>query len=59
MDWWFFAAFSSGIAWDRGSMYNIHMNNKTNNIFRFKVKRPRQTFIQLDKEAETDKEEGS
>ena len=34
------------------------MNNKTTNIFRFKVKRPKQPSIHIDK-AETDKEEGS
>jgi len=35
------------------------MNNKTNNMFRFKVKKPRQTCIQLDKQVESDKEDAT
>lgn len=34
------------------------MNNKTTNIFRFKVKKPRQSSLHIDK-ADIDKEEGS
>ena len=34
------------------------MNNKTTNIFRFKVKKPKQLSIHIDK-AENDKEEAS
>jgi len=34
------------------------MNNKTTNIFRFKVKKPKQPSLLIDK-AESDKEEGT
>jgi hypothetical protein len=39
-------------------MYNFHMNNKTTNIFRFKVKKPKQSSLHIDK-AENDKDEAS
>jgi hypothetical protein len=34
------------------------MNNKTTNIFRFKVKKPKQSSLHIDK-AENDKDEAS